>query len=535
MPHYKSDDLQIWTNGKWLNLPQQKPDIKGFSTDSRTMGEKFAFVAVTAERDGHEFVADAVKNGATAVLASSEVDAGVPVLLVKDTLKSLQNVAKFHRLRFENPVVGITGSCGKTSTKEFLAKLISWKNPLVTEENLNNEIGVPLTLTRIDLRQNQAAIIEAGVAAPGQMEELAKMIEPDLAIITNVAPCHMEKFEELAKIAKEKAVLAQNVAVGGWALFHHELMGWKSFEELKCKKAVVVPAETGDVSADLVFRYAIIEKEGGERGLDISIDGGEEYYFDMPLLSDGLTKNAVLSVAAALILGAREEQIAAKLDTFKPLKMRGGIVECAGSSYYIDCYNASPASMKDALAFFEKKSAGMPRLFALGEMAELGLSAHRQHKEIGSIIRHADGDKAVLFGTHADVYKAGMLESGWSEGDITVADSVEKVSEEISKFKGWIFVKGSRVCQLEKALPEAVREKLALPQEEKEEAKEEEIIQTSPIFDDPDAKPEILNIDGDDEDEAASEPREDGEDEGFDDEEEFDEIIKLDDDERESF
>lgn len=164
----------------------RKTDIRGFSADSRKMEKDFAFVALKGERDGCDFAESAVENGASAVIAERPLDLPVPVLVVKDALKAFQSIAKFHRLRFENPVVGITGSCGKTSTKEMLARLVAWKNPLVTEKNFNNEIGVPLTVTKIDLRQNQCAIVEAGVAAPGQMRELAEIISPDIAIITNV-------------------------------------------------------------------------------------------------------------------------------------------------------------------------------------------------------------------------------------------------------------------------------------------------------------------------------------------------------------
>lgn len=179
MPFFKADDLQAWTGGKWSKLdPSRKPEIRGFSNDSRNIGKDFAFVAIKAERDGHDFAADAAANGATAIIAERELDVEIPTLVVKDSLKAFQRIAKMHRLRFEHPVVGITGSCGKTSTKEMLAKLTAWKNPLITEKNFNNEIGVPLTLTRIDLRQNQLAIVEAGVGAPDQMRELAAMIEP---------------------------------------------------------------------------------------------------------------------------------------------------------------------------------------------------------------------------------------------------------------------------------------------------------------------------------------------------------------------
>lgn len=460
MPLFKIDDLQAWTGGKWLNLPKKYPEIRGFSTDSRNIPENFAFVALIGERDGHDFIEDAVKNGASAVIASKETGASAPTLIVKDTLAALQTIAKLHRLRFESPVVGVTGSCGKTTTKEFLAKLLSWKKPLFTEGNLNNEIGVPLTLTRIDVRENMCAIVEAGVGAPGQMEPLAKMIEPDIAVITCVAPAHMERFGEISAIAAEKAALAANVAKGGWALFHSDLLSWKAFEELQCKKAALAPADGPEIRADLVFRYLATEEDGVVK-IDMCVEGGNEYYFEMPVLTKGMTQNALLAIAAALMLGTTEEQLASRLPNLRAGAMRGSVVETEKSKIYADCYNASPAAMKDALRRFLSLSENSPRLFVLGTMGELGIAALRYHKEIGEFIPPSESSKAVLVGENAEYYKAGMLQKGWKEEDISIVQTSAEAKSAAENFEGWIFLKGSRVCELEKALPDCVLAKMS--------------------------------------------------------------------------
>lgn len=483
MPFYKFDDLRLWTGGAW-KMPAgsaRKTDIRGFSADSRNMEKDFAFVALRGARDGCDFARDAVENGASAVIADRPLDLPVPVLVVGDALKALQAVAKFHRLRFENPVVGITGSCGKTSTKEMLARLVAWKNPLATEKNFNNEIGVPLTVTKIDLRQNQCAIIEAGVAAPGQMGELAEIISPDIAVITNVGLSHLEKFGEIANVAREKALLAAAAANGGWCLMHSNLLSWKSFEELKCKKAIVANADAPDIKADLVFRYALSER-GESVGVEMCVEGGAEYFFEIGRMTQGMTENAMLAIAAALMLGAREEQIAAAAETLAPLPMRGLCANAGGSLYYADCYNASPTSMKDALAHFLKISGGAPRLFLLGSMAELGLAAHRHHKEIGLNLPYREGDRAVLVGENAETYKLGMLESAWPEDAIEVFADSDSARESVAAFKGSVFAKGSRVCALENALPaaalaaldsEAAREPEPEPEPESDEPEPE--------------------------------------------------------------
>lgn len=542
MPFYKFDDLKLWTGGEW-KMPSdsaKKTDIRGFSTDSRNMEKDFAFVALKGARDGCDFAQDAVNNGASAVIADRPLDISVPVLVVSDALKALQTIAKFHRLRFENPVVGITGSCGKTSTKEMLARLVAWKNPLVTQKNYNNEIGVPLTVTKIDLRQNQCAIIEAGVGGPGQMKELAEIISPDIAIITNVGLAHLEKFGEISNVAKEKAILPAHVSNGGWCLMHSNLLSWKSFEELKCRKAVVVKSDAPDVKADLVFRYSLSEC-GENIGIDMCIEGGNEYFFEVGKMTQGMVENSLLAIAAALMLGTKEEQIAAVAETFAPLPMRGMTVKAGNSSYYADCYNASPTSMKDALAHFIKITGNSaPRLFVLGSMAELGLATHRHHKEIGYNLPYREGDKAILVGENAQIYKLGMTENQWPESAIEVFENAESAKGSVAAFEGSVFIKGSRVCELEKLLPDEV---VNLLSENKQDAQTEaDKIQAQQDSDAPggieereeeppeEDSDEEFSEDGEEEDEVGDED----EDSGEGDEDSIEDGVEDDEDERET-
>ncbi|MBO7521010.1 MAG: UDP-N-acetylmuramoyl-tripeptide--D-alanyl-D-alanine ligase [Opitutales bacterium] len=517
MPLFKIDDLQVWTGGTWSNLPKKYPEIKGFSTDSRDMPAGFAFVALCANRDGHDFVADAAKNGAVAAIVSKDVEADIPLLKVGDTLKALQTIAKFHRLRFDAPVVGITGSCGKTSTKEFLARLAAWKKPLATKGNLNNEIGVALTLTQIDIRENLCAIVEAGVGKPGQMKELADMIEPDIAIITSVAPAHMEGFGEISNIAKEKSLLARGAAKDGWVLTHSNLLSWKAFEELECKKAILAPADAPDVRGDLVFRYFLKEEDGVQK-IEMAIEDGSEYYFEMPVLTKGMTENALLAIAAALMLGTTEVQIAGRLSGLAAGAMRGAVCETQNAKFYVDCYNASPASMKDALRRFITLSENSPRMFVLGGMAELGLATLRYHKEIGEMLPCSENAKAVLVGANAQIYKNALLSKGWAEENILIFDSSISAREALANFEGWVFVKGSRVCELEKALPDEVKETLSIA---KDKAPDEE----------PDIEAEAQPEESA-EDENGGEG-EDGGDEGFDEGEDFGEDEPEEEDESE--
>ena len=257
---------------------------------------------------------------------------------------------------------------------------------------------------------------------------------------------------------------------------HSNLLSWKAFEELECKKAVLAPNSAPEIRADLVFRYSVKEEKDLVK-IDLAIEDGGEYYFEMPLFTKGMTENALLSIATALMLGTTEEQIAMRLETLKTGAMRGSVVETEKSKFYIDCYNASPASMKDAMRRFLAISENSPQMFVLGDMAELGLATLRYHKEIGEMPPFAEGNKAVLVGANAQIYKDAMLSKGWDENSISVFEKSPDAAGALADFEGWIFVKGSRVCELEKSLPSEVRASLpsSLQDEEEEEALESEI------------------------------------------------------------
>lgn len=246
---------------------------------------------------------------------------------------------------------------------------------------------------------------------------------------------------------------------------------------MECKKAVLAPNDAPEIRADLVFRYSVKEEEDLVK-IDLAIEDGGEYYFEMPLFTKGMTENSLLSIATALMLGTTEEQIAMRLETLKTGAMRGSIVETEKAKFYIDCYNASPASMKDAMRRFLSVSENSPRMFVLGDMAELGLATLRYHKEIGEIPPFAEGNKAVLVGANAQIYKDAMLSKGWDENSISIFEKSPDAAGALADFSGWIFVKGSRVCELEKSLPSEVKASLpssSIQDEEEEQASESEI------------------------------------------------------------
>ena len=251
MAAFDPDSLARWADGRWTAVPSVP--VLGFAADSRLLMPGQVFVALkTEKRDGHAYVAAAQSAGACAALVGAPVaGASIPQLVVGSPLAALQAIARRHRLAFHGPVVGITGSAGKTSTKDLLAILLGGADSgevpgsgarapvLATRENLNNQIGVPLTLTRLDPAVHSFAVIEAGISAPGEMAVLAKTIEPDIAIITLVAPAHLRDLGTLETVAREKAALAARVRRGGVAVFPVSCAQFAAFRGLKAPTIVL--------------------------------------------------------------------------------------------------------------------------------------------------------------------------------------------------------------------------------------------------------------------------------------------------------
>ena len=196
MPRFNPEDLASWSHGEWSSLPERP--ISGFSIDTRNLGNGDVFVAIKDQRDGHDFLSVAKSEGATGAMVSRvNSELGFPQLLTKDTLSAFHMIAKMHRRNFCGSVVGITGSCGKTSTKEMLSVLLGKERTVSTKGNLNNHLGVPLSLLSIDLDSDDFAVIEAGINQRGEMSVLADMINPDFGIITNHEYIHIEVLDML--------------------------------------------------------------------------------------------------------------------------------------------------------------------------------------------------------------------------------------------------------------------------------------------------------------------------------------------------
>ncbi|GAB5562797.1 MAG: UDP-N-acetylmuramoyl-tripeptide--D-alanyl-D-alanine ligase [Synoicihabitans sp.] len=454
MPRFNPQHLAAWTSGQWSVEPVGA--LCGFNIDSRTIGEGEVFVALrTAQRDGHAFVQAAKEAGAAAALVT-EHQGGVelPQLVVADTLTAFQTIAREHRRLFKGPVVGITGSAGKTSTKNILSTLLG-KRTLATAGNLNNHLGVPLTLTRLDNERHDFGVIEAGISEVGEMSVLAAMIEPDAAIVTLVDYAHTEGLGGIAGVAREKSVLPAAVAEEGDRLFPVSVARLQPFQDLPPTKITIKREEVLSGNApDTAVRY-LVTSSGDQSVLSIAAGMGTPELYAMTHVSDGMAQNAVLAITLARRLGIETSLLRERLADWKPSAMRGEVREVGGRLIYLDCYNANPASMNDAAhAFATQTESDQARLWILGGMEELGADSDAKHRELGEALPVRAADIVWLIGTGAEQTKAGLAKAGHDAGQILILDDLADARTPFADWRGPVFIKGSRRYRLETILAE---------------------------------------------------------------------------------
>lgn len=467
MREFTPQSLASWTGGRWTTMPVSS--LSGFNQDTRTLSAGQVFVALkTDKRDGHDFLAAAAAQGAAAALVAREIsDSALPQLVVADPLRAFQAIAAAHRRAFPGPVIGITGSAGKTSTKDLVALLLgdvagvadpgpvsarpatTPSSPVFkTQGNLNNFIGVPLTLTQLDPAAHAAAVIEAGINMPGEMRDLAGMIQPDHAIVTFVGPAHLEKLGSLDGVAAEKVQLLTAVRAGGLQVFPVSCWQYEAFRSL-ANPLVLVPANEAMVRVDgqtIVFTVL-------HRPDRTEVTLGAKRTFILRRVSSGMAQNAALALALASELGVDDATLQQRLATWQPSKWRGEMQRVGEAEVYCDFYNANPASMTDAIAAFASLARPeLPRLYVLGGMEELGAQAAEFHQQLGRTILLRPGDFLFTIGTHAAALREGLLENGNDPAQIAVVTDVAPVRARLATFKGAAFLKGSRRYRLETIL-----------------------------------------------------------------------------------
>ena len=452
MPTFAPGWMAGVTGGRWTQFPAER--IRGFSHDSRRLRPGEAFVAVAAaQRDGHDFIAGAREAGAAAAVVSRPVEDPLPQLVVPDAVRAFGEMGRRWRGAFLGPLVGITGSCGKTSTKNLLARLLGERRVYATEGNLNNHLGVPLTLLGLDPLAADVAVCEAGMNAPGEIGYLGRLLEPTAGLVTMVGAAHLEKVGSLDGIAREKAALLHTVAPGGWVAFPASCLQYQAFRDLERPRQLVAFSEADGILAE-AHRQAddtVWIANLTEDALSLRSRDDKTNHFALPPMSAGMQQNAALAVVMALRLGASPAFLAEALRTWEPESRRGSWSRTARQTFFVDCYNANPPAMRDSLTHFAAHRPAGPALFVLGTMEELGPEAAEYHQNVAQHIPLRTPEDAVLFIGPPELTAA--YAQGLSSPHVCGARDAAEARPIVERFGGAIFLKGSRTWQLETLVP----------------------------------------------------------------------------------
>lgn len=425
--------------------------FRSVCTDSRAVEKGDLFFALRGDRfDGHDFIETAVKSGAGGVVTERALPGlppGMPVFTVRDTLGALQDLARHNRRLSFAPLVGVTGSSGKTSTKDLIFSVLSAKyKTLKTEGNLNNEVGLPLTLLRLD-GEHQAAVVEMAMRGQGEIDLLGRVALPTGAVITNIGEAHFELLGSVDNIARAKGEILDHIPDSGFAVLHGDSPLIRR-EARRCRGRVVYYGE--DPGFDLYVRD-IVPESGGNRF--VAVLRGQAVEFFVPLPGRHNVINSLAAIAVGLELGLEFPEIREGLWAANLTALRLEISRWNGAKIINDSYNANPASTRAAVQVLSEASAGGPRKIAvLGDMLELGERSEASHREVGRAVNDAGVDLLAAVGERAKFIGLGAEEAGLPAGCVRYYRTAREAAGELKKIIApgdVILVKGSRGMKME--------------------------------------------------------------------------------------
>ncbi|MDO5422335.1 MAG: UDP-N-acetylmuramoyl-tripeptide--D-alanyl-D-alanine ligase [Eubacteriales bacterium] len=424
-------------------------EVSSITTDSRKAEAGGLFAAIKGERvDGHDFIGQVFEKGALCVLCEREPE-GVQGnwILVESTLQALKDLAEFYRQQLDIQVVGITGSVGKTSTKEVIASVLAEKfNVLKTLGNFNNELGLPLTVFRLR-EEHQVAVLEMGISNFGEMHRLSKIARPDVCVMTNIGQCHLESLHDRDGILRAKSEIFDFISPDGKIVLNGDDDKLAGITEVKGIRPVFFGIASGrEIYADEI-------QPCGLKGISCRIHAGEESFSVLvPIPGQHMVYNALAGTAVGLVMGLDLEQIKSGIEKLKPLGGRFHMIEKNGMVIVDDCYNANPVSMKASLDVL--KDADGRKVAILGDMFELGENAAELHAGVGV---HAAGnaiDLLVCVGESSRHMAEAAFETGGC-GEVLQVPTLEALLEVLPRLVqegDTILVKASHGMHFEKVV-----------------------------------------------------------------------------------
>lgn len=446
-------------NGVYMGEKTQKQmEVCGVVTDSRQVETGFLFIPVKgAKVDGHDFIPEVFRKGAAAVLSEKELEhCDKPYIMVKSSLQALKDIAKFYRSQLNIPIIGITGSVGKTSTKEMIASVLSEKyKVLKTAGNYNNEIGVPLTLMRIQ-EEHEAAVIEMGISDFGEMHRLAEMTQPDICVITNIGICHLENLKTRDGILKAKSEIFDFINPKGYIVLNGEDDKLSMITEVKGIYPIFYGfKENQRVEQDI---FANNVKNCGLKGVKVDIHTAKgTLHVHIPIPGQHNIYNAMAAVGVGLSLGMELEEIKAGIEKVETIGGRTNLIEIGELLLIDDCYNANPVSMR---ASIDVLSHGLARTVAvLGDMGELGENEKQLHYKVGTYVAEKQIDTLFCAGPLSKEIANGACDTNdWCE--VFYFESKEEMLPELLKYLqegDTVLVKASHFMDYPKVV-EAIKE-----------------------------------------------------------------------------
>ena len=383
--------------------------LSGISIDSRAVEKGDLYIAIKGENfDGHDFSKSAVQNGAAAVMCHKDIDVDCPKIIVNDTQEAFLSLASWYRERFAFPVIGLTGSVGKTTTKEMIcAALSSELNTLKTEGNLNNQIGVPRTLMRLS-SDFQAAVIEMGMDNKGQISVLSRCVKPTAAVITNIGVSHMENLGSREGILAAKLEILEGLSEGA-PVFLNGDDPYLMSAHIENHPVIYY----GINNSICKYKAENIVPEGTSTSFEIHCDG-DVYGVKIPTIGKHNVYNAVAAFAVARETGIAPENAIKGLLNYEPSGMRQRINQKGGVTFIEDCYNASPDSVRAAINTLSSFKTGR-RVAVLGDMLELGTVSDDAHRDSGMLAAKKGIDAVFTYGEKSVLTAMKAQEMGVNE------------------------------------------------------------------------------------------------------------------------
>lgn len=461
MERFELGEAARWARGTLHGEHAAQAIIESVSTDSRQIGQNCLFIPLAGDRfDGHDFIGQAIANGAAAVLSHREEEHyAVPHIQVPDTRTALLHLAGGYRAALPARVVGVTGSVGKTTTKEMIASVLAQHcETLKTEGNLNNEIGLPLNLLRIE-KAVKAAVLEMGMNHFGELSRMTAAAQPDIAVITNIGTSHIEFLGSREGICRAKLEILEGLRPGGVAILcGDEPLLWEKRGQLPCETIYygIDNPECDIIADDIVNEGAVVRFEIRNHKLwDCrQIPVGESVRAHLCVAGRHNVCNALAAAAVALCFGEEPCDIVAGLGAYRPEGLRQNTYEKNGFTIFADCYNASPDAVEAALQALSEIRVKGRRIAVLGGMLELGSYQEEGHRRAGrAAAKYADG--LYLYGAGSDFTRTGALEAGMKNENIHSFETHEALAEALradAQPGDALLFKGSRGMRMERAL-----------------------------------------------------------------------------------